>query len=188
MRKSSSVALLIVLAISMFASTYLVSNVSAKKPKNEFEYWWDVYLDYTDWWLSGGTVPPTIMDVESNLEWIEELDYTTPFYAWGEIVGDELVVHYFVDDIPLVKDYKVQGSFDYYFEIHWKLPLEYPFWGTDNWGFQWFEDGKGYFEGIEGNGEVWVDLYELEMPPEDGIWKFYTVQHSWGTINIGDLE
>ena len=173
--------LLSVLVLSMFASTYVVPTVSAN---NSYEFSWDVYLDYTYGF------PPTVIEVESNLEWIEQLDYTTPVYIIDDGVIEEDGVwwyfqHYLVHQV-LVADYKLSGTFDNHFIIYWKLPWEWPL-PTENYGYQWFEDGTGYFEGIQGEGQVLVEWHELELPPNDPL-KIITWQHSWGTVNIGDYE
>jgi len=171
------IPLLSVLVLSMFASTYLVPAAIAN---NSYVYWWDVYIDY------GHGFPPTVVDVESNLEWMEKLDRETIVEIIEEYVEDGwLVQHYVVHEV--LEDYHgFSGTFDNHFVIYWQLPWDLPFY-TENYGYQWFTDGTGYFEGIDGSGEVRVDWYEFELPPDDPF-KWITCQHTWGTINIGDYE
>lgn len=178
---ASIIPLLSVLVLSIFASTYLIPTVSANEYK--YEYWVDIYLD-----CSVG-FPPTIIGCESNLEWMEKLSWEGSV----EIIDEGVLTlandvrwcyQIYVVYEELVVGYELLGSFKNYFSIYWKLPWDFPY-PTENYGYQWFTDGTGYFKGIEGSGEVWVEWHELELPPDDPF-RLITCQHSWGTVNLGD--
>jgi hypothetical protein len=174
MRKLLSLGLLSVLAISLFASTCLISIASPEKWGEKY-FWWDVYLYFP------APGPPVPYRMESSLwwadGWLEYIVTSTDLYVYDKVAGDRYFFYRAVrDELDFDGDGVVDGAFTIEMVIIWEWPVELiP--GEESVGGKFkLYDGTGYFEGMKAHGSV---LVEVASDPDYGL---ILIQHQEGII------
>lgn len=178
MRRMPFLVLLSVLVVSLLASNWLVSMVSASNQKTKWFYW-NVYLRFPS---EGG--PPEPFQMDSNLIWAK-LDYIVNsedlFIPYSKVTEDGMFFFYRTVRNTLafsVGGVQYTGAYTLEMVIVWELSA----WqnpaagvGSTTGRFQIY-DGVGVFEGIKAHGSAYV---EYDTHPDYGL---ILVQYQEGII------